>query len=145
MSGFWMPITQGLGVCLHPPCTEEPRIKLEVGDTVLVTRWRKYWLFGEKVQNVVANGHETVPRIKGWFPRKCAVEIVDCEELTPTNSKNEKKINWCWFFCYLVFFCNTQCIFAFIYVLRISSCFCDFLNNNDNTSGNTYFYCVTFT
>lgn len=82
-------------MCLHPPYTDEPRIKLDVGDTVLVTRWRKYWLFGEKLQNVARNGDETLPRIKGWFPRKCAVEIVDCEEFAPNapaNSQKEKKM-----------------------------------------------------
>lgn len=110
MSGSWLPISYGIGVCLHPPCTDEPRIKLCVGDMVLVTRWRKYylctdcyfflfkhffscfryWLFGEKIQNIVSNGNEAIFRVKGWFPRKCAVEIVDCEDVT--NFK-EKKLN----------------------------------------------------
>lgn len=79
-------------MCLHPPCTDEPRIQLNVGDMVLVTRWRKYWLFGEKVQNFANNDNESIPRIKGWFPRKCAVEIVDCADFAQKNSK-EKKTN----------------------------------------------------
>lgn len=40
-SGSWVPIMQGIKVCCHPPCTDEPRIKLNVDDMVLVTRWRK--------------------------------------------------------------------------------------------------------
>lgn len=40
-SGSWVPITQGIMVCCHPPFTDEPRIKLNVDDLVLVTRWRK--------------------------------------------------------------------------------------------------------
>ena len=61
-------------MCTHPPCTDEPRIPLEVryciatvsilpdnftngnqcnhqhGERVRVTRWKKYWLYGDKVQ-----------------------------------------------------------------------------------------------
>lgn len=40
-SGYWFPITQGIKVCLNYPCTDEPRIKLKVGDKVVVTRWRQ--------------------------------------------------------------------------------------------------------
>lgn len=40
-SGSWIPVTQGLTVCCNPPCTDEPRIRLEIDDTVIVTRWRK--------------------------------------------------------------------------------------------------------
>ena len=49
--------------------TDEPRIQLSFGDIVKVTRWKKYWLYGDKV-----NSEE---RIRGWFPRKCAIEIID--------------------------------------------------------------------
>lgn len=31
-------------MCCSPPCTDEPRIKLEVGDVVNVTRWKRYEL-----------------------------------------------------------------------------------------------------
>lgn len=50
-SGYWFPIVYGLKVCGNFPCTDEPRLKLEIGDKVLVTRWRKHWLFGEKFQD----------------------------------------------------------------------------------------------
>lgn len=90
-----MPLwSQGCKVCIHPPLTDEPRIALDVGDFVNVTRWRKYWLFGEKIQNpdilenekeskksngkkvkVVDINQQLIPRrVRGWFPRKCAVE-----------------------------------------------------------------------
>ncbi|KAJ8931441.1 hypothetical protein NQ314_015623 [Rhamnusium bicolor] len=39
-SGYWFPITQGCRVCINFPFTDEPRIKLDAGDTVMVTRWR---------------------------------------------------------------------------------------------------------
>lgn len=43
MSGSWIPLwSQGLIVCINPPCTDEPRIRLEPGDIVKVTRWKKY-------------------------------------------------------------------------------------------------------
>ena len=63
-TGAWFPLSQGLGVCCHPPCTDEPRILLQAGDMVKVTRWKKYWLYGEKVQ-VGDKG-----RVRGWFPRQ---------------------------------------------------------------------------
>lgn len=50
----------------------------------------RYWLFGEKTQNAIANG--TVQRIRGWFPRRCAVEIVDCDDAGQKYVK-EKKTN----------------------------------------------------
>lgn len=40
-SGSRFPITHGFGVLCHPPCTDEPRIKLDIGDIVVVTRWKK--------------------------------------------------------------------------------------------------------
>ncbi|KAK7871167.1 hypothetical protein R5R35_002409 [Gryllus longicercus] len=69
-SGSWVPITQGWRVLCHPPFTDEPRIRLHRGDNVMVTRWRRYWLFGERLLN-----DETAPRQRGWFPRRCVVEV----------------------------------------------------------------------
>lgn len=40
--GSYLPLKHGWGVLCHPPCTDEPRIKLKIGDIVIVTRWRKY-------------------------------------------------------------------------------------------------------
>lgn len=40
--GSYLPLKHGWGVLCHPPCTDEQRIKLKVGDIVIVTRWRKY-------------------------------------------------------------------------------------------------------
>lgn len=41
-SGSKFPIGHGCGVFFHPLCTDEPRIKLDVDDIVIVTRWKKY-------------------------------------------------------------------------------------------------------
>ncbi|XP_040174929.1 palmitoyltransferase ZDHHC6 [Anopheles arabiensis] len=78
-TGSWFPLfSQGPSVCLSPPLTDEPRIKLEVDDIVRVTRWRKHWLFGEKLQEPTK---KTIPkRIRGWFPRKCAVEYIELDD-----------------------------------------------------------------
>ena len=43
-NGAWFPLSQGLSVCCHPPCTDEPRITLSAGVMVKVTRWKKHWL-----------------------------------------------------------------------------------------------------
>lgn len=112
VSGSWMPLwSQGCKVCVHPPLTDEPRIALSVGDSVNVTRWRKHWLFGEKNQdsdnhtNGTSNGNgkkATKPeivapkRVRGWFPRQCAVENIgdneefssDEDEFESTNKKS---------------------------------------------------------
>ncbi|XP_026476828.1 palmitoyltransferase ZDHHC6 [Ctenocephalides felis] len=75
-TGYWFPLfSQGLWVCLRPPCTDEPRVALQVNDTVQVTRWKKYWLFGEKINN-----NEPKTRIRGWFPRQCAVEVIEIKK-----------------------------------------------------------------
>jgi palmitoyltransferase len=87
VTGSWFPLlSYGFKVCIHPPFTDEPRIKLEPDDLVNVTRWRKHWLFGEKVQEpaVEQNGKtkedklEIKPkRVRGWFPRKAAIEFFE--------------------------------------------------------------------
>lgn len=41
-TGSWLPFwSQGIRVAFSPPCTDESRIKLDVGDIVKVTRWKK--------------------------------------------------------------------------------------------------------
>lgn len=41
-TGSWIPLwSQGFKVTINPPCTDEPRIKVQPGDRVHVTRWRK--------------------------------------------------------------------------------------------------------
>jgi len=83
-SGKWLPLSQGIGVCTHPPCTDEPRIQLTVGDRVKVTRWKKYWLYGDKV---LPEGQD---RVRGWFPRRCAVESVDHYDSCQVKKKETK-------------------------------------------------------
>ncbi|XP_039276617.1 palmitoyltransferase ZDHHC6 [Nilaparvata lugens] len=67
-SGRWLPLVHGWRVLTHPPFTDEPRIPLRVGETVLVTRWRRYWLFGERSPPTGKND-------RGWFPRCCCVDM----------------------------------------------------------------------
>ncbi|XP_031784989.1 palmitoyltransferase ZDHHC6 isoform X2 [Nasonia vitripennis] len=82
-TGSWVPIGHGLKVLCSPPITDEARIKLEIGDTVIVTRWRNNWLFGEKESlTVITDGKDN--RIRGWFPRPCAI---------PVNSEKDKDLD----------------------------------------------------
>ncbi|CAM6000134.1 unnamed protein product, partial [Sphagnum balticum] len=72
-NGRWFPLfSQGCRVCISLPISDEPRIALSLDDIVLVTRWKKHWLYGEicasKGKNVTNNGNE---RMRGWFPRRC--------------------------------------------------------------------------
>jgi hypothetical protein len=88
VSGSWFPLwSYGFRTAFSPPLTDESRISLAIGDFVNVTRWRKNWLFGEKLKaEGVENGkkkkkddeeEERKERIKGWFPRRAAVELYD--------------------------------------------------------------------
>lgn len=55
-------------MCCHPPCTDEPRIRLAPGDTVRVTRWKRYWLYGELDQGdtgKVSSGQNTAYCVQG--------------------------------------------------------------------------------
>lgn len=66
----------------------------------------RYWLFGEKVQgakqkkdaNGLKNEKEKLDatknvRIRGWFPRKCAVELVDPDSDDEHEHFTAKKTN----------------------------------------------------
>lgn len=79
-SGYWFPVVHGVGVLTHPPYTDESRLPLDLSDMVNVTRWRKYWLFGEKVGESKGG--------RGWFPRCC---VVDIGEDQTEHSEEEKK------------------------------------------------------
>lgn len=131
-TGSWCPLwSQGIIVGLNVPYTDEPRIRLNVGDTVKVTRWKKYssihccneqnrkqwgkkligslsitlslnrhWLFGEKASEAKKKGKKNgisendatkTKRIRGWFPRCCAVELVNPESDDEQNHFTAKK------------------------------------------------------
>ncbi|PVD39528.1 hypothetical protein C0Q70_02162 [Pomacea canaliculata] len=83
-SGQLFPCTKGCKVACCVPCTDEPRITLTPGDRVLVTRWKKHWLYGTKMLSPKERQEKC--RIRGWFPRKCVKEIVD-----DNDNVNEKK------------------------------------------------------
>ncbi|XP_011498934.1 PREDICTED: palmitoyltransferase ZDHHC6-like [Ceratosolen solmsi marchali] len=72
-TGSWVPVSHGLHVLCSPPITDEPRIKLDVGDTIMVTRWRNNWLFGEKENHMASM--DIKDRVRGWFPRPCAIPV----------------------------------------------------------------------
>lgn len=88
-TGSWCPLwSQGCLVCLHPPCTDEPRIQLQVGDLVHVTRWRRHWLFGDKQPTQADLELKAKPaKVRGWFPRRCAIEV---SEGQPHQDKKDK-------------------------------------------------------
>lgn len=65
---------EGLRTCLCTPWSDEPRMKLQAGEIVLVSRVRKYWLYGEKLNSVPEFASGThLPEEKGWFPRHCVL------------------------------------------------------------------------
>ena len=50
------------------------------GSRVRVTRWKRHWLYGELVQDGAGQA-----RVRGWFPRQCAVEVVDHSDCCAGN------------------------------------------------------------
>ncbi|XP_068153279.1 palmitoyltransferase ZDHHC6 [Drosophila tropicalis] len=99
VTGRWLPIwSQGWRVCVAAPCTDEPRIRLQPDDIIKVTRFRKHWLFGERVptDDELADGKKRLRKgaIRGWFPRRSVIEIneviQDCldssGELSPSQN-----------------------------------------------------------
>lgn len=86
-SGSWLPISHGFKVLCSPPFTNDSRIKLKVGDVVNVTRRHKYWLFGEREDE--GSGDNKLNRVRGWFPRPCAIEVIENE----TNQISHFKVD----------------------------------------------------
>ncbi|CAG2102616.1 unnamed protein product [Medioppia subpectinata] len=68
-SGAWFPISKGWRICVSFPLTDEPRIGVTCGDHILVTRWKKHWLYGERLKT------EAHKRERGWFPRRLVVQV----------------------------------------------------------------------
>lgn len=82
-SGRWFPfISFGIMVCLRPPCSDETRIPLRIGDKLAVTRWKKYWLYGEIQERGQVQMNPTERRaLRGWFPRlSCSPSYIEYEK-----------------------------------------------------------------
>lgn len=86
-NGWLVPLQFGLMTCVRVPW-DTGRLRVEPSDNVLVTRWRKGWLYGEKVERLVRNGDAVgrtgglahpLERFKGWLPEKC-LKLVEKEE-----------------------------------------------------------------
>ncbi|KAK2720246.1 palmitoyltransferase ZDHHC6-like [Artemia franciscana] len=73
-SGSWFPVSHGLRAVFCQPCTEEPRIYINLGEIITVTRWKKYWYYGEVFQ--FPRDTENGRRRRGWFPKRC-VQVLD--------------------------------------------------------------------
>ena len=80
-SGSIFPISMGCKVLCDVPITDETRMKVAVGDVIDVSRGKKHWFYGQKVQSqsvTSENGErdqacgKKVKRERGWFPRSCA-------------------------------------------------------------------------
>lgn len=85
--GSFFTLRYGFRTCICIPCSDETRVPIEKGDAVLVTRWEKYWLYGERItadelnQTEGANKRRPRRRPRGWFPRCCVYEAFRMEDL----------------------------------------------------------------
>ena len=59
---------------------------MEPDDIIKVTRFRQHWLFGERVMDEKKQKKNRIPS-RGWFPRRCAVELIQPEQ--PFSSEEE--------------------------------------------------------
>ncbi|CAG0890782.1 unnamed protein product [Darwinula stevensoni] len=97
-SGSWCPLSKGLRTCWGQPCSDEPRAPLIVGDTVRISRWKRYahstafvlhlqshWLYGEVVGRRDKGGY----RVKGWFPKSCVVEVLHLSDPPVSKPSSE--------------------------------------------------------
>lgn len=91
-SGHFFPIfSQGFRICISMPCNDEPRLKVEPGNIIHVTRFRKQWLFGERRAIVRDNSTNRVLQNseRGWFPSHCAIDISSDRTSSSTNNDND--------------------------------------------------------
>ena len=90
-SGSWVPLQHGCCTCLHPPCSDEPRIHASPGEKIMVSRANKYWMYGDKVlalEKVKAGVRE-----RGWFPAECASKVKIEKGTGDNNSTMTSKVN----------------------------------------------------
>ncbi|KAH8379427.1 hypothetical protein KR009_004934, partial [Drosophila setifemur] len=91
VTGYWLPIiSQGFLVTLHIPWADDPRIVLQPGDLIQVTRLLDYWLYGERVVTKEEKmGGRRPGAIRGWFPRCCAKFVAAEEEVRVDQAGGE--------------------------------------------------------
>lgn len=100
-TGHWVPIfSQGLLIALDFPCNDDPRIALQPGDRIRVTRFQTFWVYGEReiTEEEKEKGSRRAGAIRGWFPRCCGVRISnaidDCLQAPVDQSpKDDAQIN----------------------------------------------------
>ncbi|XP_056626997.1 palmitoyltransferase ZDHHC6 [Triplophysa dalaica] len=85
-NGACCPLGKGLNTFFRTPCTEEPRIKLTKGETILATRGTKWWMYGDKL--LKEEQAKAGVRVRGWFPRRC---VEKCHYDSANNSTGEEK------------------------------------------------------
>ncbi|KAK4475946.1 hypothetical protein MN116_001185 [Schistosoma mekongi] len=76
--GSWcMCFRFGCLTVMRSPCFDEPRIPVHIGDSLLVTRGTKYWIYGHLIhsESSVGDFSDESIKIRGWVPRICAFEM----------------------------------------------------------------------
>lgn len=69
-SGARCPIFSfGFSTALCLPICAEGRIRVEKGDTMIITRWERKWVYGDK--KLSKDDSDAGKQVKGWFPRGC--------------------------------------------------------------------------
>lgn len=85
--GSFFTLRYGFRTCICIPCSDETRVPIEKGDSMLVTRWERCWLYGERVteeeMSEIQDGKKRKARrrTRGWFPRCCVYEAFRMEDL----------------------------------------------------------------
>ena len=83
-SGSCFPVTFGIRVLFNLPINDEPRMKVQIGDRIVVSRGKSLWFYGQKA--TTKNGKTL--RERGWFPREC-VELMDSKSMFDRLTKKD--------------------------------------------------------
>ncbi|XP_065225778.1 palmitoyltransferase ZDHHC6-like [Planococcus citri] len=78
-NGAICPWKNGICACFRFPWSLDSRMALNPDDMVLVTRYHKFWLFGEKVSS-------SPIKAKGWFPRSAVVPVTEYQKYSKKTS-----------------------------------------------------------
>ncbi|RNA42259.1 palmitoyltransferase ZDHHC6 isoform X1 [Brachionus plicatilis] len=89
-NGAFFPIIHGCKACCCIPISDDPRMPVSINEEIMVTRWQKHWLYGEKV--VSKSNNPKIKTKKGWFPSKIVkIHPSSLEKLEQDQFEHEKK------------------------------------------------------
>lgn len=90
-NGRWFPLfSYGFWTCVNFPFSDEPRICFSESDVLKVTRFKKYWLYGE-IESSAGKRKNSTDQRRGWFPSNAVVQMsFTTGDQSPGDNKKNK-------------------------------------------------------